>query len=80
MILNRETTPDQQFQRVRVEWETGRIKICVECYEDCLGWYTAGSLSFPQDQLPVLEEAIQRSRIGSGEKKSGKVVPFPRAI
>ena len=73
----------EQSQRVRVEMEshrTGRrVKIRLENYEERLGWYTAGSLSLPLHQLPLLEQAVEEMRVAdlSEEPLSDKIIPFP---
>lgn len=73
----------EQSQRIRVEMEshpTGKhVKIRVENYEERLGWYTAGALSLPLHQLPLLEQAVEemRSRESSEEDLADKIVHLP---
>jgi hypothetical protein len=75
----------QECQRVDVTRETRDgeqvVKITVERHDDMLGWYSAGSLSIPLCQLPVLEQALaelSRSQCTSCETAcSRKIIPFP---
>ncbi|MEW6156537.1 MAG: hypothetical protein AB1813_03855 [Verrucomicrobiota bacterium] len=73
----------QQSQRVRVEMEPHlsgmRVKILVESHDERLGWYPAGTLTVPLEQLPLLEQAVEemRRRARSEESSSAKVIPFP---
>ncbi|SPE62327.1 hypothetical protein SBV1_810029 [Verrucomicrobia bacterium] len=74
----------EQVQRVQVEFEsqpTGRcVRIRVENYHTNLGWCTAGSLSFPLHQLPLLEQAIRElsaQPLGEGAPACGDIIPFP---
>jgi hypothetical protein len=70
------------IQRIQVVLEPAeRAKICLETYDDNLGWYTAASLSIPLHQLPLLEQAIERMRARNAapERPGGKIVPFPGA-
>lgn len=51
------------LQRVQVELEPfrpGECKICVEQYDAKLGWYTAGSIRIPYDQLACLESTLKQ--------------------
>ena len=72
-----------QLQRISVEMERHpqeqRVKIRVEHYEEKLGWYSAGSLSLPLHQLPLLEQAVETMRAieSSEESLSRKIIPFP---
>ena len=72
-----------QLQRINVEMERHpheqRVKIRVEHYEENLGWYSAGSLSLPLHQLPLLEQAVEKMRAyeSSEESVSRKIIPFP---
>ena len=68
------------IQRIQVIIEPAeRAKICLESYDDNLGWYTAASLSIPMHQLPLLEQAIERMRALNTppQRSAGKVIPFP---
>lgn len=70
-------------QRVQVELERHaggkRVKIRVESYDDVLGWYTAGSLTVPLHQLPLLEQAVEEMRwTDRGAEEYGQIIPFPR--
>lgn len=67
-------------QRVKVELEPFRpeeCKIRIEQFDAKLGWYTAGSLRVPLDQLPDLQEAlakVQAAQARAAEDHS-KVIP-----
>jgi hypothetical protein len=68
------------IQRIQVVLEPAeRAKICLESYDDNLGWYTAASLSIPLHQLPLLEQAIERMRAHEvpQQRTTGKIIPFP---
>jgi hypothetical protein len=73
----------EQCQRVQVELEPHqagpRVKIRTENFDAKLGWYTAGSLSLPLHQLPLLEQAVEemRSRECSNRDSTRKIIPFP---
>ena len=71
------------IQRIQVVLEPSeRAKICLESYDDSLGWYTAASLSIPLHQLPLLEQAIDHMRALSpapANGAAGKIIPFPGA-
>ena len=67
-------------QRIQVTIEPSqRAKICLESYDDSLGWYTAASLSIPLHQLPLLEQAIERMRVENAApvQATEKIIPFP---
>lgn len=70
MEVSRESTGGEQV-----------VKITVERHDDILGWYSAGSLSIPLCQLPVLEQALaelSRSQCINCETAcSRKIIPFP---
>jgi hypothetical protein len=61
------------------------VKITVERYNQCLGWYTAGSIAIPQHQLPLLQQALDELSVPnctecpSSEcpECPSKIVPFP---
>jgi hypothetical protein len=73
----------EQPQRLRVETESSEtgslVKIRLERYEEHLDWYTAGSLTIPLHQLPLLEQAIEALRVRQfAEKSAGeKILLFP---
>jgi hypothetical protein len=74
----------EQSQRLRVEMETllsgRRVKIRLEQHEERLGWYTAGSLTLPLHQLPLLEQALEEMRGGAASLANalgGQIIPFP---
>lgn len=58
------------------------LKISVERYDDVLGWYSAGALSIPLHQLPVLQQALQEMNCTACPECSdtecrGKIISFP---
>ena len=71
------------IQRIQVLLEPSeRAKICLESYDDNLGWYTAASLSIPLHQLPLLEQAIERMRSLEAkpqQPQGGNIIPFPKS-
>lgn len=71
------------IQRIQVFLEPAdRAKICLESYDDNLGWYTAASLSIPLHQLPLLEQAIERMRAFTATPKqpqTGNIIAFPKS-
>jgi hypothetical protein len=75
-----------QVQRIQVELERcaqGKlVKIRLERYDECLGWYTSASLSLPLHQLALLEQAVHEMRAceSSSEPISEKIIAFPGAI
>jgi hypothetical protein len=72
----------EQLQRVRVDMERTdsekRVKIRIENYDQQLGWYTAGSVSLPLHQLPLLEQAVEEMRRSGQSDESAQIIPFPR--
>ncbi|ODU24863.1 MAG: hypothetical protein ABS95_01345 [Verrucomicrobia bacterium SCN 57-15] len=84
-MLSQQLESEEQSQRVRVEMESlpvgRRVKIRVENYEERLGWYTAGSLSLPLHQLPLLEQAVAEMRACESfqEDLSDKIIPIPES-
>lgn len=82
-MLSQQLESPEQSERVCVVTETRptgrRVKIRVEHYEERLGWYTAGALSIPLHQLPLLEQAIEETRVceSSAEALTEKSIPFP---
>jgi hypothetical protein len=74
----------KETQQIEVELETSasekRVKIRVQSYDERLGWYTAGSLSLPLHQLPLLEQAIEEMRTQAACESSDKIIPFPSEL
>ena len=72
-----------QLQRIQAELEPlerGQcVKIRVEHYDECLGWYTSSSLSLPLRQLPLLQQALARLNAQAPAEKPAppNVIPFP---
>jgi hypothetical protein len=74
----------QECQRIQVVHQTEgaekSVKISIERYDECLGWYTAGALTIPLHQLPLLEQALQGG-VPCVEcplaARSSKIIPFP---
>jgi hypothetical protein len=73
----------EQVQRIQATVEglpeAKCLKICVENYDQGLGWYSGGSLTIPLHQVPLLEQALQAARAECPEAKdnSPTIVPFP---
>ena len=76
-----QSKPLEQCQRVHVEIEphhAGKcLKIRVESYDAGLGWYTAGCVTVPLHQLPLVEQAIDAMRHISTEDEFANIIPFP---
>ena len=74
---------EEQSQRIRVELARTEqlVKICVEHYDESLGWYNSASLSLPLHQLPLLQQAVEEMRASTCPPPAGtdKIVPFPTA-
>ena len=71
-------------QRVQVQMERHpqgkRVKIRVESYDAGLGWYTAGALTVPLHQLPLLEQAVEEMRRVEIADEFADIIPFPGMI
>ena len=71
-------------QRVQVQMERHpqgkRVKIRVESYDAGLGWYTAGALTVPLHQLPLLEQAVEDMRRVDTADEFADIIPFPGMI
>ena len=71
----------ESSQRVQVQLERHpqgtRVKIRVESYDAGLGWYTAGALTVPLHQLPLLEQAVEDMRRVSTDDEFADIIPFP---
>ena len=76
--------PSQQTcdssQRIQVELrarpEGKEVRIRLESYDDGLGWYSAGALTVPLHQLPLLEQAIADMR-HEPLIETAEIIPFP---
>ncbi len=83
MPLQATSTEIEHAQRVQVVLERTtlgqRVKIDVESHDAVLGWYTAGSLALPLDQLPILEQALEAMRRRVRDESYGQIIPFPRS-
>ena len=72
-----------QVQRIHVETDPEcamRLKICVESFDEKLGWYPSASLTLPLHQLPLLEQALQGVRCANCVNENcanSKVIRFP---
>lgn len=69
----------EQSQRIDVQLELKgveqQVKIRMESFDPSLGWYTAGALTLPLHQLPLLQQAIEEMRTPVEEDE--KIIPFP---
>jgi hypothetical protein len=78
-----QTEIQERSQRVTAEMELHRsgkrVKIRVENHDAQLGWYVAGSISLPLQQLPLLEQALEAMRTGTLDEASpdNNIIPFP---
>jgi hypothetical protein len=83
-MLQQSLASAEQSQRIRVHMETHpegkRIKIRVEHHEERLGWYTAGALSLPIHQLPLLEQALVEMRSSESCESDEKIVCVPEGL
>ena len=84
--MNSQTGKFQECQRLQVtrdmEGEQQVVRITVERFDACLGWYTAGALSLPVCQLPLLEQALAALSTPvcadcDGNACMRKIIPFP---
>lgn len=75
-------------ERVRLEAANGgggtgsrRVKICVEGFDEKLGWYSSGSITLALDQLALVEQAIAEMRCAERARTQHhecEIIPFPR--
>jgi hypothetical protein len=81
MALTQSKTVEQS-QRIDVQLDTKgfeqQVKIRMENYDPSLGWYTAGVLTLPLHQLPLLQQAIDEMR-NRPLDEDDKIIPFPLA-
>lgn len=77
----------QECQRIDVvklgQGADAQLKISIERFNECLGWYTAGALTIPNHQLPLLQQALEEIKtIDCAEcvekvSSANKIIPFP---
>lgn len=77
----------QECQRIDVlkqgQGADAHLKISLERFNECLGWYTAGALSIPLHQVPLLQQALDEIKtIDCAEcvekvSSANKIIPFP---
>ena len=81
MVEEAKQLSSESSQRVQVQMERHpqgkRVKIRVESYDAGLGWYTAGCVTVPLHQLPLVEQAIEDMRNISTEDEFADIIPFP---
>jgi hypothetical protein len=84
--MNSQAGKFQECQRVQVTRDTQGseqvVRITVERHDVVLGWYTAGALSLPLCQLPVLEQALSELSPSvcddcTEASCARKIIPFP---
>jgi hypothetical protein len=85
MVEEAKQLSSESSQRVQVEMEQHpqgrRVKIRVESYDAGLGWYTAGCVTVPLHQLPLVEQAIDDMRHAiNTEDEFAEIIPFPGAM
>jgi hypothetical protein len=77
----------QECQRIDVvkqgQGVDAQLKISIERFDECLGWYLAGGLTIPIHQVPLLQQALEEMKsaacaecVGS-ECPAKKIIPFP---
>jgi hypothetical protein len=86
MVLQ-QTSRFNDCQRIQVAKEVRGeekvLKISVERFDDALGWYVAGSLVLPLQQLPLLQQTLNEMSCSDcpdcvQEKECrGKIISFP---
>lgn len=72
-------------QRIQVAKETQGedtvLKILLERFDVVLGWYSAGALTIPLHQLPLLQQALEEMDCVDcdqcRDKCRGKIISFP---
>jgi hypothetical protein len=77
----------QECQRIDVAKQglgaAAQLKISIERFDECLGWYTAGGLSIPIHQVPLLQQALEQMKsVACAECSEAvcpakKIIPFP---
>jgi hypothetical protein len=81
MVEEAKQLTSESSQRVQVEMQRHpqgkRVKIRLESYDDILGWYTAGCVTVPLHQLPLVQQAIDDMRHLSTENEFADIIPFP---
>ena len=70
MLSNQPLSVGHQTERVQITMEGAHLKISVERFEECLGWYIAGSVSVPLHQLPLLQEQLASASSATGANNS----------
>jgi hypothetical protein len=73
-----------QMQRIQVRVDNDaskRLEICLESFDEKLGWYPSGSLTLPLHQLPLLEQALAGMRCANCANEptcvKNKIIRFP---
>jgi hypothetical protein len=88
-MVTQQTPKFQDCQRIQVAKEVQGaskvLKISVERYDEKLGWYTAGSLSFPLHQMPLLQQALEEMNCTDcveclDQACHGKIISFPMVV
>ena len=77
----------QECQRIDVlkqgQGADAQLKISIERFDECLGWYLAGGLTIPIHQVPLLQQALEETKtIDCAEYvekvcSAKKIIPFP---
>jgi hypothetical protein len=86
-MISQEPKNFQQCQRIDVvkqgHGEDAQLKISIERFDECLGWYLAGGLSIPIHQVPLLQQALEQMKsVGCADCvetacPAKKIIPFP---
>lgn len=86
LMADQQSGQFSQCQRINVEREVKDgekvIKVVVERHDESLGCYTAGALTLPLHQLPLLQQALQDVCVTpcqdcSDSECPRKIIPFP---
>lgn len=75
----------QQCQRFEIARDPGSrsATITVERFDAALGWYTAGAMTLPLCQIPLLQQALERISAEAvcsecpADACGQKIIPFP---
>jgi hypothetical protein len=86
-MISQEPKKFQQCQRIDVVKQgngaDAQLKISIERFDECLGWYMAGGLTIPIHQVPLLQQALEEMKsVACAECvetvcPAKKIIPFP---
>ena len=61
-------------QRIQVFTEKAQVKICLERFDQQLGWYTAGSLVLPLSQAALLQQTLQNVGTDAASLQAANII------